>query len=77
MKKLATLLIAAMVLMLAVPFSAQADTQKLTKTYYGADKNISMRAEGVSHTGVWGIELRTAIAGVDLFDPNDGELLKT
>jgi hypothetical protein len=77
MRKFASLLIAAMVLMMAVPFSAQADTQKLTTTYYGADRNIAMTADARQHTGVWAIELRTAIAGVDLFDPNDGELLKT
>jgi hypothetical protein len=75
MKKLATLLIAAMVLMLAVPFSAQADTQKLVTSYYGL-QTVNFTADSHTETGGSG-ELRTAIAGVDLFDPNDGELLKT
>jgi hypothetical protein len=75
MRKFASLLIAAMVLMMAVPFSAQADTQKLTTTYYGL-QTVKFTADGHTETGGSG-ELRTAIAGVDLFDPNDGELLKT
>jgi hypothetical protein len=75
MKNFATFLILATVLMLAVPFSAQADTQKLTTTRYGL-QTVNFTADGHTDSGGSG-ELRTAIAGVDLFDPNDGELLKT
>ncbi len=75
MKKITSFLTLLLAAMLAVPFSALAYEQTLTKTYYGL-QTVTIRSDGITETGGSG-ELRVKIAGVELFDPNDGELLKT
>jgi len=75
MKKFTSFLTLLLAAMLAVPFSAQAFDQTLTTTYYGL-QTVTITSDGLTETGGSG-ELRVKIAGVQLFDPNDGDLLKT
>ncbi|RPH39573.1 MAG: PEP-CTERM sorting domain-containing protein [Burkholderiales bacterium] len=77
MKKFTSFLTLLLAAMLAVPFSATAYDQNLLNSYGGdSGKSVTVISDGVTESG-WAVELKVSIGGVSLFDPNDGELLKT